>query len=223
MKRLTHGCLLFFLFVMITACAPVNQINHGASFVSISDNPNTAVDYSTSDLKTIYFAGGCFWGVEKFMSEIYGVQDAISGYANGTAENPTYKDVIRGEEEFVETVEVKYDPARVSLTDLVSYFFRVIDPTSLNKQGNDQGIQYRTGIYYQDDQDASVLKAVMNQVQEKYDQSIVTEILPLSNFYLAEEYHQDYLDKNPNGYCHIDLSILKDIAQSRANAASIAK
>lgn len=218
MKRFTCGCLLISLIVMFTACAPVSPTNHGANFATTTENPNTNVDYSSSELKTIYFAGGCFWGVEKFMSHIYGVQDATSGYANGIGENPSYKDVIRGDEGFAETVKVAYDPARVSLADLISYFFRVIDPTSLNKQGNDQGIQYRTGIYYMDDQDALVIKDAVSQVQEKYNSPIVTEVLPLTNFFLAEEYHQDYLDKNPNGYCHIDLSILNDIAKSRASA-----
>ncbi|CAK4814077.1 unnamed protein product [Aphanomyces euteiches] len=173
-----------------------------------SENPNKKLDYSKSDLQTIYLAGGCFWGIEAYISRIVGVQDVTSGYANGTGENPTYKDVVRGDRGFAETVEVKYDPARIQLTDLLTDFFKVINPTSVNKQGNDEGINYRTGIYYKNDSDASIINAVVAKEQLKYKKKIVTEVMPLTNYYLAEEYHQDYLEKNPDGYCHVDLSVL---------------
>ncbi len=173
-------------------------------------NPNADVDFSKSDLKKIYLAGGCFWGVEAYMARIYGVQDAVSGYANGTGENPSYEDVIQGDRGFAETVEVTYDPERVPLDKLLTEFFKVIDPTSVNQQGNDRGIQYRSGVYYTDDSEKSVIESVIAKEQERYNQNIVTEVLPLENFYMAEEYHQDYLEKNPNGYCHIDMGILNE-------------
>ncbi|AZN43790.1 peptide-methionine (R)-S-oxide reductase [Paenibacillus albus] len=173
-----------------------------------SPNPNDKVDYSNSHLQTIYLAGGCFWGLEFFVSRIYGVQDVTVGYANGTGTNPTYEDVVRGDRGFAETAEVKYDPDRVSLTDLLTDFFKVINPISVNKQGNDVGINYRTGIYYKQASDLPVINAVVAKEQLKYTKKIVTEVLPLTNYYLAEEYHQNYLEKNPDGYCPIDLSVL---------------
>ena len=159
------------------------------------------------ELSVIYLAGGCFWGVEAYFARIYGVQDATSGYANGIGERPTYEEVVRGTRKFAETVEVKYDPKRVQLYDLLTEFFKVIDPTSLNRQGNDIGISYRSGIYYVDVRDLPIIRSVVAKEQRKYAKPIVTEVLPLSNYYLAEEYHQDYLEKNPGGYCHIDLSM----------------
>lgn len=110
-------------------------------------------------------------------------------------ENPTYEDVVRGDRKFAETVEVKYDPERIQLSDLLTDFFKVINPTSVNQQGNDVGINYRTGIYYVNDSDASVINAIIAKQQQKYKKKIVTEVLPLTNYYLAEEYHQDYLEK----------------------------
>ncbi|ANS74140.1 peptide methionine sulfoxide reductase [Paenibacillus yonginensis] len=229
MKRMRLGFGLasaLFLIMAITACSPYNQINGAAESVAAAagsafessprvttvslPNPNKDVDYSHSELRQIYLAGGCFWGVEAYISRIYGVSDAVNGYANGTGENPTYEDVVRGDRGFAETVKVTYDPSRVSLKMLLEDYFKVIDPTSVNKQGNDRGVNYRTGVYYEDQQDLPVIQEVVAAEQAKYDKKIVTEVLPLSNFYMAEEYHQDYLEKHPDGYCHIDLGILKD-------------
>jgi peptide methionine sulfoxide reductase msrA/msrB len=210
MRRLSYVGTLLLLLLFTTACSTLNGLKSEASATSSSNNPNAKIDYSKSELSTIYFAGGCFWGVEAFMSGIYGVSDVTSGYANGTGVNPMYEEVITGKRGFAEAVEVKYDAQRVDLTKLVSQYFKVIDPTSLNKQGNDRGVQYRTGIYYTDLAEEPVIKALVKKEQEKYDKEIVTEVAPLTNYYLAEEYHQDYLVKNPNGYCHIDLSILDD-------------
>lgn len=180
-----------------------------------SPNPNDAIDYSQSDLQTIYLAGGCFWGIEAYAERIIGVQDVTVGYANGVGEDPSYEDVVRGDRGFTETAEVKYDPARLPLSELLADFFKVINPTSLNKQGNDIGINYRTGVYYVNDADLPVINAVVAREQEKYTKKIVTEVLPLTNYYLAEEYHQNYLDKNPDGYCHVDLSILDEVNGSK--------
>ncbi|WP_373233078.1 peptide-methionine (R)-S-oxide reductase MsrB [Cohnella sp.] len=201
------GLCLLTLAVAISACG-----SKDAGRMAATSSPTVeAMSLSeNNDLNDLYLAGGCFWGVEAFMSRIHGVQDVTSGYANGEGESPTYKDVIRGDRGFAETVHVKYDPKQVTMEKLLDYFFRVIDPTSVNKQGNDRGIQYRTGVYYSSPEDAEIIQQVVAREQEKYDQPIVTEVLPLQNYYLAEEYHQDYLEKNPNGYCHIDLSILDE-------------
>lgn len=161
--------------------------------------------YEEKNYKSIYLAGGCFWGVEAYMERIAGVVDAISGYANGNTQNPTYKDVLYKNTGHAETVLVYYDPVQVSLENLLFRFFAIIDPLSFNKQGNDIGSQYRTGIYYSAPKDEEVIKQVVAVEQKKYDKPIVVEILPLQNFTLAEDYHQDYLQKNPDGYCHIDL------------------
>ena len=168
-------------------------------------------NYSKDDLKKIYLAGGCFWGVEEYMQRIYGVYDAVSGYANGKVNNPTYKTVSSGKSGYVETVEVTYDSKKIKLEDLLNHYFKIIDPTSLNKQGNDRGSQYRTGIYYVDDSDKEVIDKVMNFQAKKYSEKIVVENMKLKNFTVAEDYHQDYLRKNPNGYCHIDLSKASEV------------
>ncbi|MCR4666890.1 MAG: peptide-methionine (S)-S-oxide reductase MsrA [Desulfovibrio sp.] len=165
----------------------------------------------TNDDKRIYFAGGCFWGVEEYFSRIPGVTKAISGYANGNTENPSYEEVCSGESGFAETVLVTYNPQKISLSKLVNYYFNIIDPTSINKQGNDTGPQYRTGIYYTDNKEEKIISEIIVDIQKKYSKKIVVEILPCKNFYKAEEYHQNYLKKNPNGYCHISLESLNKI------------
>lgn len=174
-------------------------------------NNNDAGELSTDNLEKVYFAGGCFWGVEAYFEQIPGVYETSTGYANGTGTNPTYMDVIQGDEGFAETVEVIYDADKVGLNELLAYFFAVIDPTVQDQQGNDVGVQYRTGIYYVKEEEKALIQEVFLQEQENYEKPIVTEVLPLDNFYLAEEEHQDYLAKNPNGYCHIDLNILDDL------------
>lgn len=153
--------------------------------------------------KTIYLAGGCFWGVEKYISLIPGVLATETGYANGKTENPTYEQVCRDNTGHAETVKVTYDADRLSLRELLTRFFKVIDPTSLNRQGNDRGEQYRTGIYYTRPEDKSEIADALEELRGQYDKPVVVEAKVLENFYPAEEYHQKYLDKNPGGYCHI--------------------
>lgn len=171
--------------------------------------------------RTIYLAGGCFWGVEEYLSRIPGVLDARSGYANGNTENPTYEEVCRKNTGHAETVEVVYDSEVLPLEALLATFFTIIDPTRRDGQGNDIGSQYRTGVYYTEESDMEVIKKVVSTEQEMYKKTIVTEVKPLENFYLAEEYHQDYLKKNPNGYCHIDLEDARETAlKSLINARS---
>ncbi|MGL4790654.1 MAG: bifunctional peptide-methionine (S)-S-oxide reductase MsrA/peptide-methionine (R)-S-oxide reductase MsrB, partial [Anaerotignaceae bacterium] len=174
------------------------------------------VDVNIPTAKTIYLAGGCFWGVEEYMTRIPGVLDARSGYANGTTVNPTYEEVVRKTTGHAETVEVIYDSAVLPLDVLLQSYFSIIDPTRSDGQGNDIGSQYRTGVYYTDNSELETIKAVAQKEQENYNKPIVTEITPLTAFYLAEEYHQDYLKKHPNGYCHIDLSDAESTALENA-------
>ncbi|WMM26463.1 peptide-methionine (S)-S-oxide reductase MsrA [Tissierella sp. MB52-C2] len=157
-------------------------------------------------MKEVYLAGGCFWGVEEYMSRIAGVVDTKVGYANGIKENPSYEEVCTGTTGHTETTYVKYDENIISLEELLNKFWRIIDPTMLNRQGPDIGNQYRTGIYYVDQNDLDIINKTLEEQKTKYDRPIVTEIMSLQSFFNAEEYHQDYLKKNPSGYCHIDLS-----------------
>ena len=165
--------------------------------------------------KEIYFAGGCFWGAEHFFKQIEGVIETEVGFANGHTENPTYKEVYTDQTGFAETVYVKYNPDVVSLEFLLNMFFKAIDPTSLNKQGEDEGTRYRTGVYYTNDDDLAVIEKVFSQEQQNYQQPLAVEKLPLQNYYSAEEYHQDYLDKNPTGYCHLPVALFEFARQAK--------
>ena len=147
--------------------------------------------------KEIYFAGGCFWGTQHLIKQIRGVVATQVGYANGATENPTYEDVYTDTTGHAETVRIVYNPDVVSLKLLLEIYFRSIDPTSLNRQGGDSGTRYRTGVY------VTTHREMFEAVQQEYEDKIVVELEPLNRFYAAEEYHQDYLDKNPTGYCHI--------------------
>lgn len=158
-------------------------------------------------MKEIVLAGGCFWGIQAYMSRIDGVISTFVGYANGNTENPTYEDVCMGNTGYAEACYIKYDENVIGLEELLYKFWKIIDPTSLNRQGPDLGSQYRTGIFYMDKDDLKIINKTLDKKQKEYEKPIVTEILPLSNFFEAEEYHQDYLEKNPNGYCHIDLNV----------------
>ena len=171
-------------------------------------NPNTGIDYSGVPLRDIWLAGGCFWGTEAYLARVPGVADATVGYANGNTDNPTYEDVCYRNTGHAETVHVRYDPARISLADLLVQYFMTVNPTQVNRQGNDQGSQYRTGIYYSDPEDLPVIQEAVREVQKEYTKPVVTEVEPLRRYDLAEEYHQDYLEKNPNGYCHVSFDTL---------------
>lgn len=150
----------------------------------------------------VYFAGGCFWGIEHMMAMVPGVINARSGYANGTMENPDYRTVTGGDTGHRETVEVTYDPSLVTLEELVGLFFSSIDPTVQNRQGNDVGTQYQTGIYFVSEADGQIVRALAEAEKTKHP-AFHVEIGPLTAFWEAEDYHQDYLIKNPYGYCHI--------------------
>lgn len=160
-------------------------------------------------MKEIYFAGGCFWGTEHYFKQIKGVVETAVGYANGHTSDPTYQEVYTDATGYAETVKVVYDPQLISLELLADLYFHSIDPLSLNKQGEDEGTRYRTGIYYTDQEDLPVLKKVYDQVASQYDTPLAVELEPLRNFYTGEEYHQDYLDKNPTGYCHLPKALFE--------------
>ncbi|MCR5709375.1 MAG: peptide-methionine (S)-S-oxide reductase MsrA [Bacteroidales bacterium] len=165
--------------------------------------------------KDIYLAGGCFWGAEHFFKQIDGVVSTEVGFANGNTPAPTYKEVYTDSTGYAETVHVRYDTGKVGLKFLLRMFFKAIDPTSLNKQGEDEGTRYRTGIYYTDPEDLPKIRTVYDEEQAAAQASFVVEVEPLVNFYAAEEYHQDYLDKNPDGYCHLPLELFRFAAKAR--------
>jgi peptide-methionine (S)-S-oxide reductase len=158
-------------------------------------------------MKEIVLAGGCFWGVEEYMRRVNGVKDTKVGYANGIKENPTYEEVCTNTTGHAEACYIKFDEEIISLEDLLNKFWNIIDPTLLNRQGADIGNQYRTGIYYIDEEDLSIIMKTFEEQRKKYEKPIVTEVEPLKIFYDAEEYHQRYLKKNPGGYCHINLNL----------------
>ena len=153
----------------------------------------------------IYLAGGCFWGVEGYFSKLEGVKNVTVGYANGNTENTNYYSINKTKH--AETVHITYDRSKITLTELLLHYFRIIDPTSINKQGNDVGEQYRTGIYYEDENEKNIIEKVIELKKKKYNKPIVIEVEKVKNYILAEEYHQNYLEKNPNGYCHINLEL----------------
>lgn len=157
----------------------------------------------------VYLAGGCFWGISEFFSRIPGIHGTVTGYANSLVENPSYKQVKAQETDAAETVEITFDPDVISFEQILHAFFLVIDPLSVDKQGEDQGRSYRTGIYYTDETIRQTGAKALAELEQKLGQKPAVELLPLKNFYRAEEYHQDYLKKNPQGYCHVDFNKLK--------------
>ncbi len=155
-------------------------------------------------MKKIYLAGGCFWGVEHYFSLFDGVLSTRVGYANSDILSPSYEDLKAHRSAASETVEVAYDDTKLSLPEILELFYKIIDPTLLDQQGHDIGHQYRTGIYYTDEEEREAILSSLKELQSHYDVPLVTECLRLENFTEAEEYHQDYLYKNPHGYCHVD-------------------
>lgn len=170
-------------------------------------------------IKTIYLAGGCFWGVQHYFDQFDGIVKTTVGYANGNTENPVYKDVKKGLTGHAETLEIQYDDTVISLPKILDLYFDIIDPVSINQQGEDIGISYRTGIYigisyrtgiyYVDNEDLDTIQTKYIEIQNEYDSNLAVELKPLRNFFNAEEYHQKYLDKNPGAYCHIPASKFK--------------
>ena len=165
---------------------------------------------TTKDFKTIFLAGGCFWGVEAYFRQLKGIIDTGVGYAQGHVEAPSYEQGCTGKTGHTETVMLIYNPLAISLEEILDHYFRIINPFTLNKQGNDIGSQYRSGIYYDDDNNLELIIEFVKKLQKQYDKKIVVEIEALQSFWRAEEYHQRYLENNPNAYCHIDLGLAKD-------------
>ncbi len=193
----------FFALIAVVAYAVVGNKSKVNNKGEMPDNTDI-LEKVMDGHKEIYLAGGCFWGVEKYFDSIKGVVATDVGYANGRIANPSYEDVVYKNTNHAEAVHIVYDPTVVSLSFLLDMYYKVIDPTSVNKQGNDKGTQYRTGIYFVDSDDEAIAKKSLENLAQKYQgQKIDIELLPLKNYYKAEEYHQKYLDKNPNGYCHI--------------------
>lgn len=225
MKKIVTTSIAFLIGLALMGSA-VYRVMSGSK----NSNKNNNVmnnEKTTAGTAVIYFAGGCFWGTEHFFKQVQGVTATEVGYANGHIENPTYQQVVQDNTGFAETVKVTYDPETVDLDLLLDLYFKTIDPTSLNKQGNDRGTQYRTGIYYTDEAQRPLIKQAVATVAKQYAQPIVVEVTPLENFYTAEDYHQDYLDKNPNGYCHISPALFelarKANAKKEASAAQTYK
>ena len=188
-----------------------------------SDMSGEGIMYMDTTENVIYLAGGCFWGMEHLMQSIPGVIDAQSGYANGTCEaDADYRTVCKGNTGFRETVRVEYDPGQVSLDALLLAYFYVIDPTVENRQGNDRGSQYQTGVYYTNESAKETVERIA-EIERGRSEKFFVEIGPLKNYYPAEEYHQDYLEKNPKGYCHIPKAEMELFSRLRIDPGDYQK
>jgi len=213
MKKVLFLTILTIGGFLLANCSKKNNQNNNTKM-------NTNKEMNNDMENVIYFAGGCFWGTEYFFQQVRGVEETAVGYANGKTNNPSYKDVTTGQTGFAETVKVVYDPNKIDLELLIDLFFKTIDPTSLNKQGNDVGTQYRTGIYYVNDYQKEIIDQKLNELAKLYNQKIVVEADPILNFYSAEDYHQDYLVKNPTGYCHINPALFEYASQANPEKQS---
>lgn len=195
------------LVVIITVFLSQKKIMAENNIINNAEMPSNVAELKANapkGYKEIYLAGGCFWGVEKYFASINGVVATDVGYANGLTSNPTYEDVVSKNTNHAETVHIVYDEKIVSLPFILDMYYKIIDPASVNKQGNDRGVQYRTGIYYLDDEQKNIAEKSLAGLAQKYKgKKIAIELMPIINYYKAEDYHQKYLDKNPFGYCHI--------------------
>lgn len=167
-------------------------------------------------IKTIYIAGGCFWGTEHLFSLVEGVTETTVGYANSRVKDPDYKMVCTGLTGAAETVRVVYDDDIIGLTDLITLYFKSIDPLSINRQGNDTGTQYRTGIFCDNKSDLEIVMTLLATLQRRFSKPLAIEYGIIMNFYPAEEYHQDYLEKNPHGYCHVDRRLFEEARRMKS-------
>lgn len=170
-------------------------------------------------IKDIYLAAGCFWGAEKYLRQIHGVVSTEVGYANGNIYHPTYREVSTDVTGYAETVHVKYDTEVIGLERILQIYFHAIDPVSINRQGNDTGTRYRTGIWYTDEEDLPAIRKIYDRVRGEVRQPLAVEVKPLKNFYRAEEEHQDYLGKHPEAYCHISDSLM-EFARTASESSS---
>jgi peptide methionine sulfoxide reductase msrA/msrB len=198
----------------LTGCAGGGRVRARSGSDSRTAETTASEDATATggkNVKTIYLAGGCFWGLEKYVGLVHGVINAESGYANGRSDNARYGDGSG----YAEVVKVDYDPAEAPLPFLLGLYYDAIDPTTLNRQGNDVGVEYRSGIYYTDPVDKAVIDESLAKLQAGLKQPVVIETGPLTTYTPAEEYHQDYLDKNPGGYCHIPRKLFDAAAVAR--------
>jgi methionine-S-sulfoxide reductase len=163
-----------------------------------------------NDMKKIVFAGGCFWGIQAYFKKVKGVLKTEVGYIDGSTDNPTYQDVLRGSGH-TEAMYLEYDENKTTLKLLMDHLFNIIDPTSINRQGNDIGINYRSGVYCYSEEDLSFVQSYIKEAASDYKKPIAVEVKMARDFYSAEDYHQDYLHKNPGGYCHINLNKIFEI------------
>lgn len=161
------------------------------------------------DFEQIIFGGGCFWGVQAYFKRVKGVKHTVVGYSGGWKENPTYEEVCTGKTGHAEVVLITFDPKIINLERLLRHFFKIHDPSTKDRQGNDIGPQYRSAIYYFDEVQREIIERVIEEIKAQ-GVVVTTEVALAKNFYKAEDYHQDYLDKNPKGYCHVDLSKIWD-------------
>jgi peptide methionine sulfoxide reductase msrA/msrB len=168
-------------------------------------------------MKTIFFAAGCFWGAQHYLKQIRGVVETETGFANGNTDNPTYKEVYTDMTGYAEAVRVVYDPEILPLRKLVSLYFDCIEPTSVNQQGEDRGTRYRTGIYYIESEDYLAIREIYDEVQRNYSAPLAVEVEPIRNFFPADESHQDYLVKHPDGYCHLPQALFEYARKANAN------
>ena len=173
-------------------------------------------------MKTIFLAAGCFWGAQHYLKQIRGVVETETGFANGNTENPKYEEVYTDTTGYAEAVRVVFDPEVLPLRKLLNLYFDCIEPTSVNRQGEDEGTRYRTGIYYTDPDDLPFINFSMAQEAPRHGLPLQVEVQPLRNFYPAEEYHQDYLDNNPTGYCHLPVALF-DYARNNSDTATLQK
>ena len=160
-------------------------------------------------MKTIFLAAGCFWGAQHYLKQIHGVVETETGFANGNTDNPVYEEVYTDRTGYAEAVRVVFDPEVLSLRKLLNLYFDCIEPTSVNRQGDDEGTRYRTGIYYIEPEDYLTIKEVYDEVQRGYSAPLAVEVEPIRNFYPADESHQDYLTKHPDGYCHLPQALFE--------------
>jgi peptide-methionine (S)-S-oxide reductase len=199
--------VLGFVWVYLLAKTANDRVQRGINMEKGTSVAQAGQNIPPGKTETAIFAAGCFWGVEEYFNRVKGVINSESGYTGGTTKNPSYEEVCTGKTGHAEAVRVTFNPQIVSYERLLQHFWEMHDPTSLNRQGNDIGSEYRSTIFYTNPEQEKTAKGSLEKLAKsgKYEKKIVTEILPAKEFYPAEDYHQDYLKKNPYGYCHIDL------------------
>ncbi len=212
MRKILHWAIPVLALLVSSSCLSRNKGGENTAQETQTKEQAAHAKPSAQDLEqyeTAYFASGCFWCVETIYESVKGVAEVISGYSGGTEENPTYEQVSYGKTTHAEAVEIYYDPKVISFTELVQVFFGSHDPTTLNRQGPDRGPQYRSVAFYKNESEKQIIEAYIQALtdQQVYDRPIVTEVVPFTIFYKAEEYHQDYERRNPDNPYIRNISI----------------